>query len=278
MLTLSQITGPLAGTLKVMCEASNGIASQDQPCSRTFSLEPLRPPQPKQCDLAYEHGEFHIRCMPVENATYYEVSVWRMSPSNQSLVLERRSSMGFGARRALAQGGGAWLVRGALGALRAADEAGAAACNRYGCSEPALLRPSDTLLLAAAPPWWHFILDKDVGISLGAVVLVLVFLISTTLVVKLARRPRAKTPTPVIQVLQLDDVTRNYIDNIADNKVHASCSLRSCSSGYSDGSALGLEEAAPPVDRRRKPPAISADLWDQPPPDVTLTLHRESAV
>lgn len=52
------------GTLQVTCEASNGIASQDQPCVRTFSLELLRPPQPKQCDLAYEHGEFQMRCIP----------------------------------------------------------------------------------------------------------------------------------------------------------------------------------------------------------------------
>ncbi|CAG9789060.1 unnamed protein product [Diatraea saccharalis] len=311
LLTLSQITGPLSGTLKVTCEASNGVASQDQPCVRTFSLEQLRPPQPRQCDLAYEHEEFHIRCMPVENATYYELSVWRMSPSNSSLVLERRGSMGFGSRQALAQGGdiisgvgtvgsvvGAWVVRGALGKLRAADEAGAAACNRYGCSDPLLLRPTDNLLLAASPPWWHFVMDKDVGISVGAVVLVCVFLISTALVVKLVRRPRSKTPTPVIQVLQLDDVTRNYIDNIADNKVRASCSLRSCSSGYSDGSTLE-EQPPPPLDRRRKPNTLIAhaahatlsahdtraahdisawEHWDAPPPDVTLTLHRESAV
>ncbi|KAL0869284.1 hypothetical protein ABMA27_007546 [Loxostege sticticalis] len=278
LLNLALITGPLAGqcTLKATCEASNGIPSQGQPCVRTLSLDQLRPPQPKQCDLAYEHGEFQMRCIPVENATYYELSVWRMSPSNSSLYLERRGSMGFGARQALAHGGGVWLVRGGLGVLRPADEAGAAACNRYGCSEPLLLRPTENLLLAASPPWWHFVMDKDVGISVGAVVLVAVFLISTALVIKLARRPRLKTPTPVIQVLQLDDVTRSYIDNIADNKVRASCSLRSCSSGYSDGSALD-EPAAPPVDRRRKPVAVW-EHWDAPPPDVTLTLHRESAV
>lgn len=91
----------------------------------------------------------------VENATYYELSVWRMSPSNSSLYLDRRNSMGFGARQAQAHGGGAWLVRGSLGVLRQADEAGAAACNRYGCSEPLLLRPTDGLLQAASPPWWH---------------------------------------------------------------------------------------------------------------------------
>ncbi|CAH0400317.1 unnamed protein product [Chilo suppressalis] len=290
LLTLAQITGPLTGTLKATCEASNGVASQDQPCVRIFSLEQLRPPQPRQCDLAFEHDEFHIRCMPVDNATYYELSVWRMSPSNSSLVLERRGSMGFGARRALAQGGspegavpggGVWLVRGALGTLRPADEAGAAACNRYGCSEPLLLRPTENLLLAASPPWWHFVMDKDVGISLGAVVLVCVFLISTALVVRLARRPRHKQPAPVIQVLQLDDVTRGYIDNITENKVRASCSLRSCSSGYSDGSAPTLDDAAPApaplIDRRRKP-LLTDHCWDAPPPDVTLTLHRESAV
>ncbi|XP_028161102.1 hemicentin-2-like, partial [Ostrinia furnacalis] len=277
LLTLAQITGPLVGTLKVTCEASNGIASQYQPCVKTFSLDQLRPPQPKQCDLAYEHGEFQMRCIPVENATYYEVSVWRMSPSNSSLYLEHRGSMGFGARQAQAHGGGVWLVRGSLRMLRPTDEAGAAACNRYGCSDPLLLRPTENLLHAASPPWWHFVMDKDVGISVGAVVLVAVFIISTALVIRLARRPRLKTPTPVIQVLQLDDVTQ-YIDTIAENK-RASCSLRSirsCSSGYSDGSAPE-EPVAPPIDRRRKPVAVW-EHWDAPPPDVTLTLHRESAV
>lgn len=62
----------------------------------------------------------------------------------------------------------------------------------------------------------------------------------------------------------------NVIQNL-DHKVRASCSLRSCSSGYSDGSA----ETAPAIDRQRKPRFWS---WETPPPDVTLTLHRESAV
>lgn len=99
----------------------------------------------------------------MENATYYEVSVWRMSESNASLVLERRASMGFGGGRALAAGGAGGAgagargpaPRAALGRVRRGDEAGARACNRYGCSRPLLLRPSDTLLRAADPPWWH---------------------------------------------------------------------------------------------------------------------------
>ncbi|XP_053613500.1 hemicentin-2-like isoform X2 [Plodia interpunctella] len=223
LLPLAQITGPLSGTIKVSCEASNGISNQYKACQRTFSLELLRPPQPKQCDLAYELGEFHMRCIPVENATYYEVSVWRMSTSNSSLVLERRGSMGYGARQEpLAQGveggipmsTGSWLVRGTLGSLRPADEAGAAACNRYGCSAPLLLRPTEYLLEATEPPWWHFFLERDVGISLGAVVLVVVFAVSSALVVRLVRRPRLKPPAPVIQVMQLDDVT-NYLDSIS---------------------------------------------------------------
>ncbi|XP_072930077.1 uncharacterized protein [Epargyreus clarus] len=124
-----------------------------------------------------------MRCIPVENATYYEVSVWRMSTSNASLLLERRGSMGYGTSQPLAQGGGSpWLVRGPLGRLKAGDEAGASACNRYGCSRALLLRPTENLLEIASPPWWHFLLEKDVGISVGAVVLVAVFLISTTLV------------------------------------------------------------------------------------------------
>lgn len=90
---------------------------------------------------------------PVENATHYEVSLWRMSTSNTSLILERRASMGWG--NPLAQGTGSpWLLRGALGQLKAGDEAGASACNRYGCSRDLLLRPSEILLKAAAPSWW----------------------------------------------------------------------------------------------------------------------------
>ncbi|CAB3248818.1 unnamed protein product [Arctia plantaginis] len=279
-LSLDTITGPLAESLKASCEASNGVASQEESCDRTFSFEHLRPPQPEQCDIAYEFGEFQMKCIPVENATYYEVYVWRLSESNSSLVLERRASMGFGTGRALAAAGpgnnagltaGRLAVRAALGRVRRGDEAGARACNRYGCSAPLLLRPTDTLLHQADPPWWHFFLEKDVGISLGAVVLVAVFVISSVLMVRLVRRPRHKPP-PVIQVLQLDDVARNYLDNIGEHKVHASCSLRSCSSGYSDASG----DSGPPVDRRRKP---AWERWHEPPPpDVTLTLHRESAV
>lgn len=284
LLPLDQITGPLAGSLKATCEASNGIASQEVACERTFSFEHLRPQPPQQCDLAFEYGEFQMRCIPVENATYYEVSVWRMSSTNTSLVLDRRGSMGFGSAQgtghALAQGGGgegargagAWLVRGALGTLRAGDEAAALACNRYGCSRALLLRPTENLLEAAAPPWWHFMFKTDVGISVGAVVLVVVFIASTALVVRLARRARPKTSAPVIQVLQLDDVARNYLDNIGEHKIRASSSLRSCSSGFSNASG----DSAPTIDRRRKP--AFWDRWEAPPPDVTLTLHRESAV
>ncbi|CAH0728248.1 unnamed protein product, partial [Brenthis ino] len=270
ILPLTQITGTLSKSLDVSCEAGNGIASQEKPCKKTFTFDQLRPPQPQQCDLAYEYEEFLMRCIPVENATYYEVSVWRMSTSNASLLLERRGSMGYGMSQALARGEGVpWLVRGPLGSLKIGDEAGASACNRYGCSTALLLRPTENLLHSAATPWWKFLLEKDVGIAVGAVVLVAVFLLSTVLAVRLARRARLK-PAPVIQVLQLDDVARDYLESIGDHKVHASCSLRSCSSGYSDGSA----ETAPTVDRRRKP-----RFWDwDPPPDVTLNVHRESAV
>lgn len=91
----------------------------------------------------------------VENATYYEVSVWRMSTSNASLMLERRGSMGYGMSQALSQGEGVpWLVRGTLGNLRSEDEVGASACNRYGCSGSLLLRPTEMLLNSASVPWW----------------------------------------------------------------------------------------------------------------------------
>ena len=69
-------------------------------------------------------------------------------------------------------------------------------------------RSNNPLLL-----FFSVFLEKDVGISIGAVVLVAVFIISSILLVRLARRPRSK-PQPVIQVLQLDDVARNYLDNI----------------------------------------------------------------
>lgn len=71
LLPLDQITGPLADTLKVTCEASNGIASQDVPCERTISFEHLRPQQPQECDLAYEYGEFHMRCKPGMYSQYF---------------------------------------------------------------------------------------------------------------------------------------------------------------------------------------------------------------
>ncbi|XP_041969365.1 Fc receptor-like protein 5 isoform X1 [Aricia agestis] len=272
-LPLSQITGSLATTLSASCEASNGIASQDKACQKIFHFESLRPPQPQQCDLAYEFEEFQMRCVPVENATYYEVSVWRLSTSNSSLMLERRGSMGYGTGRALARGGTPWLVRGALGSLGPGDEAGAAACNRYGCSPALLLRPTENLLDAASVPWWKFLTEKDFGISIGAVILVAVFILSTWLAVRLARRTRAKPPAPVIQLVHLDDASREYLDTLGEQKVRASNSLRSCSSGYSDGSM----ESVPTIDRRRK---SRNNLWtfEPPPPDVTLTLSRESAV
>ncbi|XP_037294163.1 LOW QUALITY PROTEIN: roundabout homolog 3 [Manduca sexta] len=212
ILPLDQINGPLSDFLKATCSGNNGISYQEVPCEKTFSFEHLRPQQPQQCDLAYEYGEFHIRCVPVENATYYEVSVWRLSTSNSSLVLEKRASMGFGNGQAMAQGG-SWLVRAGLGEMGAGDEAGALACNRYGCSRALLLRPTENLLQAASPPWWH--LNKDVGIAIGAVVAVILFVITTIFAIRLARRPRNKPAAPVIQVLQLDDVARNFLDNVA---------------------------------------------------------------
>lgn len=57
------------------------------------------------------------------------------------------------------------------------------------------------------------------GITMGAIVLIAVFVISTYLVIRLARRPRSKTTQPVIQVLQLDDVARSYLDNIGGRYV-----------------------------------------------------------
>lgn len=63
-LSLDTITGPLAESLKASCEASNGIASQEESCDRVFSFEHLRPPQPEQCDIAYEFGEFQMKCIP----------------------------------------------------------------------------------------------------------------------------------------------------------------------------------------------------------------------
>ncbi|GBP58625.1 hypothetical protein EVAR_38864_1 [Eumeta japonica] len=113
-------------------------------------------------------------------------------------------------------------------------------------------------------------LEKDVSIAIGAVVLVAAFIISTFLLRRLFRR--SKPPQPVIQVLQLDDVAREYLDTLdRKHQHHPTCSSRSASSGYSGGSL----DSAPPVERSRKP----IYYWEQePPPDVTLTLHRESAV
>ncbi|XP_041969944.1 hemicentin-2-like isoform X2 [Aricia agestis] len=274
ILPLAEISGSLATTLTASCEATNGVSSQYRPCHKVFHFESLRPPPPQQCDLSYDDQdeEFQMRCVPVENATYYEVSVWRLSTSNSSLMLERKGSMGYGTGRALALGGGGpWLVRGTLGELRPGDEAGAAACNRFGCSAALLLRPTEKLLSAAEGTWWKYITETDVGISIGAVVLVAVFTVSSAIAVRLARRKRRK-PAPVIQVVPLEDIPRDYLDALGD-KTQMPCSLRSCSSGYSEGSL----DSAPPVDRRKKP-----RVWDfghlRPPPDVTLTPHRESAV
>lgn len=71
--------------------------------------------------------------------------------------------------------------------------------------------------------------------------------------------------------IQMISITKFLNDLFSEHKI-ASSSLRSYSSGYSEASA----ETAPTVDRRRK--ATLWDRWEQPPPDVTLTLHRESAV
>lgn len=64
ILPLSQLTGSLSRTLDASCEAGNGIASQEKPCKKIFSFEQLRPPQPQQCDLAFEYEEFQMRCIP----------------------------------------------------------------------------------------------------------------------------------------------------------------------------------------------------------------------
>lgn len=56
-------------------------------------------------------------------------------------------------------------------------------------------------------------LERDVGISIGAVVLVTAFIISSFLIHRLVRRSR-RVKQPVIQVLQLDEVAREYLDNI----------------------------------------------------------------
>lgn len=66
LLHLSQLLGSLSGMLHVKCEASNGIASQEKTCEKFLNLAHLRPPQPKQCDLAYEKEVFKVRCISGE--------------------------------------------------------------------------------------------------------------------------------------------------------------------------------------------------------------------
>ncbi|KPJ18060.1 Nephrin [Papilio machaon] len=267
-LSLEQVAGPFSESLNVSCEADNGIASQDKSCNRVIRIGHLKPQQPQQCDLAFEYKEFQIRCLPVENATYYELSLWRLSTTNTSLVLDQKRSLEVGNSLALMQNEEPWLVRGELGLLKAGDEAGAAACNRYGCSAALLLRPTEGLLSAAMPPWWKFFTERDIGISIGVLLLVVMFVCSTVLAVRLAKRSRTK-PVPVIQVLQLDDVTRDYLSRTSDIHGLPSCSLRSNSSDYSeDGDSPSLADC--------RYPHIPQD-WI-PPPDVTLTLQRESSV
>ncbi|CAG4931520.1 unnamed protein product [Parnassius apollo] len=269
-LSLDHVAGPLSENLNVSCEAENGIASQYKSCTKIISLGHLRPPQPQQCDLAFEYKEFQIRCIPVENATHYELSLWRLSKTNTSLVLDRKKSVEVGNSLALTQNGDEpWLVRGALGLLNTGDEAGAAACNRYGCSGALLLRPTENLLSAAASPWWKFLTEKDAVICIGVVLLVIMFACSTVLAIRLARRSRKKAQVPVIQVLQLDDVTRDYLNRTGDIHVHPSCSLRSNSSDCSE------EPDNPSLVECHC--AHTSHEW-VPPPDVTLTLQRESAV
>lgn len=65
----------IKGSLKATCEASNGIASQEEPCERTFTFEHLRPQQPQQCDLAFEYGEFQMRCIPGDFLILYYTTV-----------------------------------------------------------------------------------------------------------------------------------------------------------------------------------------------------------
>lgn len=82
-LPLDQITGPMAETLKASCEASNGIASQEEQCEKTFSFEHLRPPQPHQCDIAYEFGEFQMRCIPGKHTFLFFWEFITLDHSNQ---------------------------------------------------------------------------------------------------------------------------------------------------------------------------------------------------
>ncbi|XP_068619158.1 muscle M-line assembly protein unc-89-like [Battus philenor] len=266
---LAQITVSLTKTLNITCKANNDIAIQEKSCNKNFTFKHLRPQPPQQCDLAYENRQFQIRCIPVKNATHYEVTVWRKSPTNGSLVLDHRSVMGFGGSQTLILNvDGIWRIAEPLGILDRGDEAGAAACNKFGCSETLLLRPTENLLSAAKIQWWHFFLDKDVGISIGGSLLVIVFVISSILVICAARRSRVKQPAPVIQVLQIDDVTREFINSTKDLKARSSSTLRTRSRDYLNSTdELCLTNWRTPV------------LHDvDPPPDVTLTLHRESAV
>lgn len=81
ILPLTQITGSLSRTLEASCEASNGIATQEKPCKRTFSFDLLRPPQPQQCDLAYEYEEFQMRCIPGKiTFTYFTRTIVNVDP------------------------------------------------------------------------------------------------------------------------------------------------------------------------------------------------------
>ncbi|CAH2045749.1 unnamed protein product, partial [Iphiclides podalirius] len=269
-LSLDQLSGPFSDSINVSCEAENGIASQERSCTKIIKVGHLKPPQPQRCDLAFEYKEFQIRCIPVENATHYELSLWRLSTTNTSLVLDQKRSIEVGNSLALMQNANEqWLVRGELGLLKAGDEASAAACNRYGCSAALLLRPTETLLSAAVPPWWEFFTRRDMGISFGVVLLLIMFVCSTILAIRLVRRTRPKAQAPIIQVLQLDDVTRDYLSRTGDMHLHPSRSLRSNSSDYSDGA-----ESPSLVDCHC---THTARDW-VPPPDVTLTLQRESAV
>ncbi|KPJ01441.1 Cell adhesion molecule 4 [Papilio xuthus] len=266
-ISLNIITISLTKTANITCEANNGVAKQQNLCTKVISFKHLRPQAPRQCDLSYERNQFQIHCNPVENATHYEITVWRMSTSNASLILNHKSAMGFGAQALIRNADEGWRVGGQLGTLNEGDEAGTAACNRYGCSEILLLRPTEKLLNAAKLPWWYFFLDKDVGMIVGGVLLVVVFVISTAIAVCAARRSRVKQPAPVIQVVGIDDFTREFLNSTRDLKARSSCSLRSRNSNYFETEEVGLTQW-------RHLPLIH----DPPPPDVTLTRHRESAV
>ncbi|XP_045537813.1 hemicentin-1 isoform X2 [Papilio machaon] len=255
--SLSIVTISLTKTANITCEAKNGIAKQQKPCTKIISFKHLRPQTPRQCDLSYESNQFQINCIPVENATHYEITVWRMSTSNASLILNYKSAMGFGAQALTRNADEVWRVGGQLGTLSEGDEAGATACNRYGCSEILLLRPTEKLLNAAKLPWWYF----------GGVLLVVLFVMSTAIAVCAARRSRVKQPVPVIQVVEIDDLTREILNSTRDLKARSSCSLRSRNSDYLETEEVGLTQW-------RHLPVIH----DPPPPDVTLTRHRESAV